>query len=101
MPDKISLMRDYELTVLLAPALSEKDLDKEVGKISALVTKGGGKAKGKDAKKRSLAYEIRKVREAYEVFFDVSMPPETLGQIEPGLRLMDSVIRYLLVTKAD
>ena len=92
-------MRDYELTVLLAPTLSEKDLDKEVAKIQALVTKGGGKAKGKDTKKRALAYEIRKVKEAYEAFFDVQMPPETLGQIEPGLRLMDSVIRYLLVVK--
>lgn len=94
-------MRDYELTVLLAPTLSEKDLDKEVSKIQALVAKGGGKAKGKDPKKRALAYEIRRVNEAYEAFFDVSMPSETLGQIEPGLRLMDSVIRYLLVKKAE
>jgi small subunit ribosomal protein S6 len=95
------MTRDYELTVLLAPTLSEKDLDKEVAKIQALVTKGGGKAKGKDPKKRALAYEIRKVREAYEAYFDVSMPADTLGQIEPGLRLMDSVIRYLLVKKAE
>lgn len=94
-------MRDYELTVLLTPTLSEKDLDKEVAKIQALITKGGGKAKGKDPKKRALAYEIRKVNEAYDVFFDVQMPPATLGQIEPGLRLMDSVIRYLLVKKAE
>lgn len=94
-------MTDYELTVLLAPTLSEKDLDKEVAKIQALITKGGGKAKGKDPKKRALAYEIRKAKEAYDAYFEVSMPPENVKQIEPGLRLMDSVIRYLLVKKAD
>lgn len=94
-------MREYELTVLLAPTLSEKDLDREVAKIQALVTKGGGKAKGKDPKKRALAYEIAKFNEAYEAFFEVSMPAETLSQIEPGLRLMDTVIRYLLVKKAE
>lgn len=91
-------MRDYELTVLLRPDISEKELDKEVKSLSELFEKQGAKVKSKkDPVKKSLAYEIKKYREAYYGYFVLSMAPDKVGELDKKLHLAENVIRYLLV----
>lgn len=91
-------MRDYELTVLLAPELAEKELDKEMKQLCSLLEKVGAKIKSKtDPAKRSLAYEIGNCREANYVFFELAMEPEKAIDTESKIKLDGAVIRYLLV----
>lgn len=91
-------MRDYELTVLLRPDISEKELDKEVKSLSDIFEKQGAKVKArKDPVKKSLAYEISKYREAYYAFFVLSMMPDKVAELDKKLHLAENVIRYLLV----
>lgn len=90
-------MRDYELTVLLRPEISEKELDKEVKQLCELLEKQGAKVKSKkDAVKKSLAYEIAKYREASYVYFELEIGPDKVAGVDQKLRLSENIIRYLL-----
>ncbi|MBI3888133.1 30S ribosomal protein S6 [Candidatus Microgenomates bacterium] len=91
-------MTDYELTVLLKPALSEKELDKEVKGLGDILEKAGVKVTKKvDAVKKTLAYEMKKVKEAYYAYFELSMKPSDVAVIEQKLKLVDNIVRYLVV----
>jgi len=85
-------MNDYELTIILK---------KEEGKVLAeLLAKVGAKVLSKkDPEKRSLAYEIAKVKEAFYAFFEISLKPESVAELEQKLKLQDNVLRYLVVKK--
>ncbi|MCL4390122.1 MAG: 30S ribosomal protein S6 [Patescibacteria group bacterium] len=91
-------MRDYELTVLLAPTLTQKELDKAVKDLTDLIADQGAKIKSKkDPAKKPLAYEVGKQREAFYLYFEVSMAPDKVSTVDKKLRLMDNVLRHLLV----
>ena len=91
-------MRDYELTVLLKPDLKDKELDKTVNDLQALLEKNGAKVKSrKDPAKKILAYEIKKVREAFYVYFELEISPEKTAVVDEKLKLDEKVLRYLLV----
>ena len=95
-------MRDYELTILLQPSLSEKDAEKTVKDISAILEKLGAKIKKKtDPEKRQLAYEIAKNKEALYVYIEFQLDPEKekVMEMESKIKLVGNIIRYLLVKK--
>lgn len=93
-------MREYELTVLIAPTLSGKELDKTVKNLTDLLTKAGAKITKKvDPVKKSLSYEIAKVREAFCVFFEIELPPGATLELDKKPKTMENVIRHLLVRK--
>ena len=93
-------MRDYELTVLLKPDLKEKELDRVVADLQVLLEKNGAKIKSKkDPAKKILAYEIKKMREAFYVYFELEVSPEKSAGLDEKLRLDERVLRYLYVSK--
>lgn len=93
-------MRDYELTVLLAGDLDEKEVDKQMKLLTDLLTKTGAKIKSKtDPVKKMLAYELKKMREGFYVYFELEMPTDQVFEVDSKIKLMDNVIRYLLVSK--
>jgi small subunit ribosomal protein S6 len=93
-------MRDYELTVLLKPELSDKELDKEVKGLAELLAKAGAKILRKDdPKKQKLAYVIAKKGEAFYIFLELNLKPEDVGEVEQKLKLQENLIRYLLIKK--
>ena len=93
-------MRDYELTVLLRPTQTDKELDKEVKALSDLLTKVGAKVISKtDPKKQVLSYEIADTKEAYYVFCELSMDPANAAEVDQKFKLSENVIMYLLVKK--
>ena len=94
-------MRDYELTVLLNPELAEKAVDGCVKSIGEAIEKLGGKVKSKkDAEKKTLAYKIEHFKEAFYVYFELSLDPANVLGVEGKIKLTEGVIRYLFV-KSD
>lgn len=90
-------MREYELTVLIKPDLTEKELDKEVKLLADFLEKNGAKIKNKkDPEKKSTAYPVAKFREAWYVFMELSLDSQTLVGIEEKIRVSDNVLRHLL-----
>ncbi len=94
-------MRNYELTVLLNPEMTEKAVDSCVKSIGDAIEKIGGKVKSKkDAEKKILAYKIDHFKEAFYVYFEISLDPANVLGLEGKIKLTESVIRHLLV-KSD
>lgn len=87
-------MRDYELTVL---ARSD-----DTKGIKDLLSKSGAQINLKnDTVKKALAYEIDGVREAYYSFFEIELDPASVVGLDGKLRLMEDIVRYLLVRKGE
>ena len=74
-------MNKYELALVLSPALDDEGRAAEVAKVQAVLERFGAKIeKVDDWGKRKLAYEIQK-------------------EIEARMRIMENVLRYLIIRK--
>jgi len=92
-------MKKYEAVVILKPHFEEEPAKAEFEKIQALITRFGGVVEKVDIwGKRRLAYEIQKIREGIYCFITFTAEPETPAEIESRLRIMEDVLRYLIVS---
>jgi len=88
--------RDYELVVLLHPDL-EIDLDKPLTKVRKIIADNKGEITKEDNwGKRKLAYRITNEDFAVYVYFELSLPAETVKKLQSTLNITDEVLRYLL-----
>lgn len=94
-------MHKYELAVVLNAKLEEDDKVASLDKVKALIERFGGQITNVDdwGKKR-LAYEIQKMNEGFYCFIQFDAEANAPAEIESRIRIMDNVIRYLIV-RAD
>lgn len=91
-------MKNYELTFILKPDLSDKVRDDMVIKVKKWIEELKGKVKSTDIwGKKILSYRILKYLEGYYVFVLLEMMPNEVGKLDRKLKLDDSVLRYLIV----
>lgn len=91
-------MNKYELTVIFNPTLEEEALKTEFEQIQALIERFGGTIeKVDDWGKRRLAYEINKINEGFYKFITFTCDSQTPAEIEKRIRIIESVIRYLII----
>ncbi len=94
-------MRDYELTYIVKPDVDPATLTALVERVSGFVTaEGGTVSKTTQWGLRHLAYPIRRFREGHYIFTTIQIESPALARIEQKLRLVEDVLRYLLV-RAD
>ena len=90
-------MREYELTVVLGPDV-EKDIDKALEKVRAVVTSNGGKITKEDNwGKKKLAYRINKEDFGVYVYFEIELPADAVAKVNGVLNITNEVMRFLLV----
>lgn len=91
-------MTNYELSVVLIPTLSEEEKVATLEKVKELITRFGGEITNVDDwGKRKLAYEIDKQREGFYYFIQLNAETSTPAEVESRLRIMEPVLRYLIV----
>lgn len=94
-------MRQYEVAVVLHPDL-EIDLERALTKVETVITGLGGKINNKDNwGKRKLAYKIKKQDWGIYVFYQISLDPSHVQQLDNTLRITEEVMRYLVVSLED
>ena len=94
------MMNKYELALVLSPTLDEEAKAAEVAKIQALLERFGAKIEKVDEwGKRKLAYEIKKVNEGFFSFTTFEAPATAPAEIESRVRIMENVLRYLIIRK--
>ena len=72
----------------------------EVAKVQATLERFGAKIeKVDDWGKRKLAYEIAKVNEGFYSFTTFEAPAAAPAEIEARMRIMENVLRYLIIRK--
>lgn len=91
-------MNKYELAVVVSAKIEEEERTAVVDKCKALIERFGGAITNVDdwGKKR-LAYEIQKMREGFYYFIQFDAESSAPAEIESRIRIMDNVLRYLVV----
>ena len=93
-------MNKYELALVLTPALEEEAKVAEMAKVQDLIARFGGTIeKIDDWGKKRLAYEIQKKNEGFFSFTTFEAPATAPAEIESRVRIMENVLRYLIVRK--
>ena len=93
-------MKNYELTYLLSPELSEEDFNNNTQKIIAVLQEEGGEAlEGAKPVRKRLSPPIKKQRQAWLGVLNISFNPEKLESFLKRLRLEPQIIRFLITVK--
>ena len=95
-------MNKYELCVVVNAKLEDDGRAAVVDKCKALIERFGGTiTEVDDWGKKKLAYEIQKMKEAYYYFIRFEAEATAPIEIENRIRIMDGVIRYLVVRQDE
>ena len=91
-------MNKYELGLVLSANVDEEVRKATFEKAQELITRFGGTVeKVDDWGKRKLAYEIQKQSEGFFSFTTFAAEPTVPAEIESRVRIMDNVLRYLII----
>jgi small subunit ribosomal protein S6 len=91
-------VRTYEVVFVAAPNLTTEELDGFIAHVQEVVEGKNGKiVKLENWGKRSLAYRIKKYREAYYVVLTIEGDGAVIAEMERRFRVTDYVIRFLSV----
>ncbi|MCZ6535889.1 MAG: 30S ribosomal protein S6 [Chloroflexi bacterium] len=96
------MKQDYELMLVLNPALSQEDNAEAREQVRELITSNGGEITTEDEwGTRRLAYSIKKAGQTYlegiYYLFRFNLEPATVGEIDRPLRLSERVLRHMVV----
>lgn len=93
-------MSKYELALVVNAKIEDDERAAVVDKCKALIERFGGTITNVDdwGKKR-LAYEIQKMREGFYYFIQFDAETSAPAEIESRVRIMDNVMRYLVVKR--
>lgn len=91
-------MNKYELAVVVSAKIEDEERAAVVDKCKTLIERFGGTITNVDdwGKKR-LAYEIQKMKEGFYYFIQFEAESSAPAEIESRIRIMDNVLRYLVV----
>ena len=92
-------MNKYELVVVVNAVIEDDARAAVIEKAKDLITRFGGTISGVDEwGKKRLAYEIQKMKDAYYYFIKFeSENTDCPNEVEDNIRIMENVIRFLVV----
>ena len=93
-------MNKYELALVVNAKAEDDVRTATVEKAKEYIARYGGVVtEVEDWGKKRLAYEIQHMREAYYYFIQFEADATAPAEIESHMRIMDNVLRYLVVKK--
>ena len=95
-------MSKYELAVVVSAKIEDDERAAVVDKCKALIERFGGTVTNVDdwGKKR-LAYEVQKMKDAFYYFIQFDAETSAPVEIENRIRIMDNVLRFLIVKQDE
>lgn len=91
-------MYQYELGVIISTRLDEESQNAALEKVQELITRFGGTIDKVDNwGRRKLAYPIQKQQDGLYSFITFSSEGGAPAEIESRLRIMESVLRFLII----
>jgi len=93
-------MRHYETGVIIAPNLSDEEIEQQIRQMTELIASMKGQLLREERwGKRKLAYPIKKFTDGYYLFLDYEAEPEVPAELERRFRQSDQILRYMTVKK--
>jgi len=84
-------MKNYELTYIISPDLTEQEVENLSLKITAFIQEEGGSFKP--------SYSIKKKEGGFLNVLDFHIMPEKLGNLKKKLDSEKQILRYIILTK--
>ncbi len=95
-------MNKYELALVINGRVDEETKLSTLEKVKEYVDRFGGTiSKVDEWGKRKLAYEINKIREGFYYFIHFESNADTPSEIEKRIRIMESILRFLIIRQED
>ena len=93
-------MNKYELALVVSAKIEDDARTATVEKAKEYITRAGGTVtEVEDWGKKKLAYEIQKMSEGYYYFIQFEAAGTVPAAVEQDVRIMDNVLRFLVVKK--
>ena len=93
-------MNKYELALVVSAKLEDEERAAVVEKAKGYITRYGGViGEVEEWGKKRLAYEIQHQREGFYYFIQFEADAACPAEVERHARIMDNVLRYLVVCK--
>ena len=89
-------MSKYELALVVNAKIEDEAREAVVEKAKGYVARYGGT---EEWGKKRLAYEVQKMREGFYYFIQFEADATCPAEVERHVRIMDNVMRYLIVKK--
>ena len=90
--------RDYELVVVISPALDEDETKGTIDRIHGLITGAGGElVKEEEWGMRRLAYPIKDFTEGSYFLTEFTTDPQQTRPLENAIGLSEDILRHLLI----
>ena len=91
-------MSKYELCVVLNAKIEDEERAAVLEKIKGYITRFGGTITNVDEwGKKKLAYEVQKMTEGFYYFIQFDAETDVPREIENRVRIMENVMRFLVV----
>ena len=91
-------MNKYELCVVLSAKIEDDERAAALEKVQKYITRFGGTVTNiEEWGKKKLAYEIQHMHEAFYYFIRFDAEASAPGEIENRVRIMNNVLRFLVV----
>jgi small subunit ribosomal protein S6 len=91
-------MKAYECMVLVDPTFSEADIEKMIAKVEEQIQKSGNVLETTNRwGKRKLAYEIKKVNEAFYVLFNYKANTQFNVELDKTMKFTNGVMRHMII----
>ena len=95
-------MNKYELALVVSAKIEDDARAAVVAKAQEYVTRAGGAvSEVEEWGKKKLAYEIQKQSEGFYYFIQFEAESNVPASVEQDVRIMDNVLRYLVVRKDE
>ena len=91
-------MKGYETICILNHDLTEEEVQENLERYSAFIVENGGEVTKTDRwGLRKLAYKVQGHVKGHMIYLLYSGGPETVGELERNLRILDQNIRFMTV----
>lgn len=95
-------MSKYELAVVVSANVEEEVKNQTIEQVKELVTRfGGNVTEVEDCGKKRLAYDIQKMKDAFYYFVKFEAEAACPAEVESRIRIMENVIRFLIVKDGE
>ena len=95
-------LRNYELTVILSPEISDDSIQGNIDTVQESITGRGGEiVELNHWGRRRLAYPIKRHLEGNYVNTQIRLDPTHIVEIESGFRISEEILRHLFVRTDD
>lgn len=91
-------MNKYELTVVVSANVEDETRIAAIESVKELIARFGGTISNvEDCGKKKLAYEIQHMRDGFYYFIKFEADATAPAEIESRIRIMDNILRFLIV----